>query len=313
MNKHFSRCLLALGLLMSGVIALNRTDNAVAKEINIQVSPASFEYDFDPGDTVSGEFTFVNRGDTAVTYETKAAPYQSTADDNGGQKVDYQTETDYTQIAKWITFSDNSKGTLAPGENVKIGFSITVPKDAPNSDKNGQYAVMLVESKTAGDQGSEGTNVAENAGVGPIIYAKVNGNTRETAEIIKNDTDGFLFNPPITVSSIVKNTGNVHAKVSYIMRVFPFFGGESIYNNEENPSTVMVLPGSTRYYSLTWETAPPIGIYKVQSEVKIFDQVSKIEKLVIICPMWVLILIAVFIIAVIFWIVARAKGRKTEA
>ncbi len=307
MNKHFLRYLLSLGLLVSGIIAVNRIDNASAKEINIQVSPASFEYSFEPGETISGEFTFTNRGDTTIDYEAKSSPYQSTADDNGGQKVDYETENNYTQISKWVTFSDNSNGTLNPGEDARIKFTISVPKDVP---AGGQYTALLVNSKASVEKSSNGTDITENASIGPVVYAKVNGATRETAEIIKNDMDGFIFNPPITVNSIVKNTGNVHAEATYIMRVFPFFGSESIYNNEENPSTVMVLPEATRYYNLSWDGAPAIGIYKVQSEVKIFDQVSKIEKIVIICPMWVLILIGVFILAVIFWIISRAKSRK---
>ena len=308
MNKRFSGYLIAVGLLMSGIIAINRVNDAVAKEINIQVSPASFEYSLNPGEIVNGEFLFVNRGDMTIDYEAKATPYSSTSDtENGGQKVDYQTESNYTQITKWVTFSDNSKGVLAPGEDVKISFSVSVPKDVPNG---GQYAALLVESKASRSNPEDGTSIAENASIGPVIYAKVNGSTRETAEIVKNDTNGFIFNPPIVVDSIVKNTGNVHTKASYIMRVYPFFGGESIYSNEDNPSTVMVLPDASRYFSLSWDGAPAIGIYKVQSEVRIFDQVSKIEKIVIICPMWVLILIIAFILAVIFWIVSRIKTRK---
>ena len=74
----------------------------------------------------------------------------------------------------------------------------------------------------------------------------------------------------------------------------------------------IILPESKQYYSLSWDNAPSIGIYRAVSEIKYLDKVDKIEKLVIICPMWVLILILVFIAAVVFWLVSRAKARKAE-
>lgn len=313
MKSHISKFVVALGLFMAGVVGLSWSENAFATKIHLRINPVSLEHELDPGGTASGSFNVNNDGDNVIYYHAKATPYYLTSTDDGGLDVSYDKESTYTQIANWVTF-ENPDGEIAPNSQVEIKYTISVPKDAPGG---GQYSALLVAASDIKDEDlKEQTSVSEIANVGPVVYAKVSGDIITTGEIISNEINGFLFNPPITASTKVKNTGNVHADATYILRVFPIFGGESIYNNEEHPGTATLLPGSTRYFTASWsadEGAPSIGIYKVQSEVKIFDEVSKVEKVVIICPVWVLILIAVFILAMIFWIVSRAKARKAAA
>lgn len=315
MKKSITKFVLAVGLFAAGVICIGHAENVSATKIHLRVSPTGLEHDLNPGDKVDGTFTVENDGDNILYYSTKATPYYATSkDDSNSIDVSYDKESTFTQIANWITFA-NPEGQIEPNSSIEIKYTINVPESTPGG---GQYSALLVTTRdTKNDvNNNDVSSVSEVASIGPVVYAKVSGNIIEKGEIISNEINGFMFNPPISASSKVKNTGNVHAKVTYTLRVYPLFSNESIYNNEENPGTATVLPEGTRYYTASWtaeQGAPSIGIYKVQSEVKIFDQVSKIEKIVIICPMWVLILIAVFIIAVIFWIIARAKGRKTEA
>lgn len=289
----------------------NSTDVSATK-VHLRITPVSLEHEMNPGTTKSGTFTVYNDADNTLHYNVSASPYYVTSKDDGGLDVSYNKESTHTQIVDWVTFT-NGSGEIGPNSQVEIGYTVKVPNNAPGG---GQYAALLVSATDSeGNDLADGSNISEVANVGPVLYAKISGDIITTGDILSNDINGFLFNPPITASSKVQNTGNVHADATYIMRVYPIFGGESIYNNEEHPGTATLLPDSTRYYTTSWtadEGAPSIGIYKVQSEVRIFDQVSKVEKVVIICPMWVLILIIIFILAVIFWIVSRAKARKAE-
>lgn len=311
MNRHITKFVVALGIFMAGLLCLNKTEEASAINVKLRASPTSFDYTLNPGETISGSFKIRNEGPTEIDYDVFAKPYYTESEKGGGLNVRYDIENDYTRIASWVTF-DKESGHIAPDDTAEINFTIKVPTDVPGG---GQYTALLISTDGKhSEQKKEGININETVSLGPIVYAKINGHTRETGEIDKNEISGFLFNPPFTVNSIVKNTGNVHAKATYVMRVFPLFGGESIFNNEDNPDTVMLLPGTTRYYELAWDAdhgAPSIGIYKVQSEIKIFDQVSKVEKTVIVCPMWVLILIIVFVLAAVFWIIFRIRARKT--
>ena len=313
MKKSITKFVVAVGLFAAGLLGISHAEEVSALDAYIRVSPTSFNYDLKPGETVSGKFEIKNLSEHELNYDLKAAPYFMETDDTGKVNYRYDLENDYTRIKDWVTF-DKTSNTLDANSSADVNFTISVPMDVPSG---GQYVALLAttsdkQSDSSAD-GNNSANIGEVMQIGPIVYAKIAGDTRETGEILKNETNGFLFNPPITVSATVKNTGNVHTKASFIMRVFPFFGGESIYNNEEDPATVVVLPGATRYYNLSWDNAPSIGIYKVESEVKIFNEVSKIERTIIICPMWVLILIIVFILAVIFWIVTRVRARKAES
>lgn len=309
MNKHLKIAILSLGLMFAGLININNIKDASAATTSLRVAPTQFHINLDPGQVYSDSLKFTNDSDHEVDYVVSAMPYSLLENGDLGYEVSYTADSTYNIIKDWITFN-TTEGKLGIGESVEVDFTINVPKDAPGG---GQYALIAFSTQVRGGDTDKPVSVGENLVLGPVIYATMSGDTNRTAEIISNDINGFYFNPPIVAKSRVKNTGNVHAEAAYIMRVFPFFGGESIYNNEEKPAIDIVYPGTSRYYSLAWNEAPSIGIYKVESEVHIFDEVSKVEKVVIICPIWVLILIAVFILAVIFWIVTRVRARKAES
>ncbi len=304
MKKHLSKFVIALGILSAGIIGISHSDNAQATTISLQVVPSYFDLKLKPGEVYNGTFTVTNDGSGDVKLSTNASPYTAKNDEENNYKVDFITESERSMITGWTTLSDDDV-IVKKGEQAEVSFSINVPQDAPGG---GQYEFLSVMSSSGSSE--EGISIGQNVAIGSVIYATIEGETRREASIISNDIQGFYFNPPISATSFIENKGNVHATASYILRVFPFFGGESLYNNEDNPEKQTLLPGTKRYYTAKWDNAPAIGIYKVESEVKIFDEVSKIEKLVIICPMWVLILIGVFILAVIFWIISRAKSRK---
>ena len=309
MNKHISKFVLVLGFLAAGIMSLGRTEDVSASQVYLKVTPVSFEYELDPGSSQRGTFIVANKGDKPVYYEAKATPYYATESKENGLTVSYDKRGTHTQIADWVTFEAPS-GQIDAKSSIEINFTINVPEDAPGG---GQYAALMVSNSDENPKEASGISISEIASIGPVVYAKVNGDIITKGEILSHDTDGFRFEPPISVNSTVKNNGNVHADVTCTLKVYPFFGGESIYNNEDDPASITVLPESTRFYSVAWTAekgAPSAGIFKVESEVKIFDQVSTIKKVVIICPMWILISVGAFIIALIFWIVFRFKARK---
>lgn len=312
MNKHLSKFVIALGLFAAGLIGLFHTENASATQVYLNVTPVSFNFDLNPGDKQTGSFFVTNKGDKLVYYEAKATPYYATEEDGNGIKVSYDKKSTHTQIVDWVTF-ETPTGQIEPNSTTEIKFSIDVPEDIHGG---GQYAALMVSNSNENPKENGGISISEIANIGPVVYAKVSGEMTMKGEILAHDVQGFRFEPPISATSTVRNDGNVHADATYILKVYPLIGGESIYNNEEKPASTTVLPDSTRYYSVAWtaeQGAPAIGIYRVESEVRIFDQVSKISKIVIICPMWVLITVSAFIVALIVWIILRIKARKAES
>lgn len=308
MRKHLLKFVVAVGLFAAGIISIGHSENAYADKISLQVIPGYFEVELKPGEVYKNKFRVINDGDGDVSLKTDISPYAAKNDKNGEYQINFDDESEYSMITGWTSMSEDTI-VVKQGEDREVEFTITVPNDAPGRGQYEYLSVIASSNKT----GSEGVSIGQNAVIGTIVYAKVNGNEiRHDAKVSSHDINGFLFNPPISAESTVENNGNVHATAQYTLRVFPFFGGESIYSNEENPENQTLLPGTKRFYSTKWDGAPSIGIFKVESTVKIFDEVSKIEKIVIICPMWVLILMVVFIISVIFWIISRVKARKNK-
>lgn len=277
-------------------------------DYRLQVTPSFNEIKkaLKPGDIYNDKFKVQNTGSKEFRYEIDFSPY-SIADEN--YNIDSNTASDYTELAKWITVNKNS-GSIAAGDELEIEYTIRVPRDVA---AGGQYALINVKMLTDDGEKAEGPAFKVIQQVGFRVLASIDGNTRKTGEVLENKVPGFIFNPPITVSSVVSNTGNVHTKATYTLQVFPLFGDEEVYTNEENPVELTILPETKRYNEMSWDGAPHLGIFRVKQTVKIFDQVRVTEKLVFLCPIWFLFIVLLLIFCVIFWIVSRVRSRRKEA
>lgn len=310
MKKSIKKIVFAIiGLFISTLLSTLFTGEVSASQIYIHVTPARFDYELNPGDVKTGKFTVYNEGSKDWSYEVAAKPYDARTDDDGALNVSYDAKSTYSQITNWVKF-DKEKGVLKSKDFMEINFTITVPKDAPGG---GQYAVLFVSASNPENGLEKNTHIGEIASIGPIVYTRVNGDIREEGKVLSVDMDTIMSEPPISLRSTVENTGNVHAFAEYTMKIYPLFGNETIYNNEEDPKKVTILPESKRYYIHSWkaeEGAPNVGIYRAEAEVKIYDKVEKISKIILICPVWVALSVIIFIIALIYWFASRAASRR---
>ena len=111
----------------------------------------------------------------------------------------------------------------------------------------------------------------------------------------------------------MENCGNVDAELNVSLKVYPFFSNEEIYTNEEKPTVLNTLPATKRYHKELWANSPAIGIFNVEQTIKYGSETKTERKLVIVCPVWLIVLIVLFILSVIFWLVARNRERKTNS
>ena len=271
-------------------------------DYRLQISPVRLDLDLEPGTTSTGTFEVQNTGLKAYDFVLGVDPY-SVTDEN--YSIDSETRTAYTDIVDWITFSQN-EGHVEPNQNQEITVTVTVPDDVP---AGGQYAMIYAEMVR--DDELESTGVAVNHRVALLVFSEVEGNTRREGQVLETKIPTILFNPPITATSLVENTGNVHVTAYYTLQVFPLFGDEEVYTNEENPATLTILPETQRFNSISWDGAPQLGIFRVRETVTILDDTQTIEKIVFLCPIWFLFLILLIIFFVIFWLVSRARSRKS--
>lgn len=274
-------------------------------DYRIQISPAKADLgDLAPGETYTDTFKVQNTGSKSFDFKISVSPY--TVKDEL-YSPDYEVTNQYTDIVNWIKFSQET-GSVEPNGEVEIAYTIKVPADVP---AGGQYAILSAETTNEENNGDTSGIVAVRR-VGMILYSNVNGTTRKTGSIIENKVSGILFNPPISGTSIVENTGNTHANARYVLQVYPLFSNEEVYTNEEDPMTLTVLPETRRLNTVSWPNSPQLGIFKVRHTVTIFSETSVTEKVVFLCPIWFLFIVLVLIFLAIFWIVSRVRERKNR-
>ena len=302
--------ILAVGLL---VCSFGGSFRAFAEDTKstMVVSPMTQKLILLPGESTTASISVSNPNDATreLEYSLHIGSFSQIKDDESIDDygtVDTDSVSNYNLMMNWITLPRET-GTVAPNETDTVHFTIDVPQDAP---AGGQYATIIVkdETKTA-DAGSGNVTIQSITQVASIIYAEVAGETRDEGKILENDVPGLVLSNPLTTTSMVENSGNVHTNAKYILQVWPLIGDEEICTNEENPAEGLVMPETKKYHKEECNL-PPFGVFRVRQTVRIFGEESIVEKMVILCPIWLLFVFVFAIIVVVFWLVMRAKNRK---
>ena len=296
--KFFGLLAVAFALLLGSQTVLPAHANDEEKAAYSQlINPAKNYLELNPGDVRTDSFDIYNTGLNPFSIHVYAMSFQTQGDDY--QFLDYNSENIYSQIRNWITF-EQEYYDIAPGDFVRVNYTVTVPDDVP---AGGQYSAIMSELIRDDDSAINTINR-----VSMILYATVNGETHLDGygKILENSINTFFTEPPIFVSSLVKNEGNVHATATYILNIYPLFSNDPAYTNENSPFESTVLPETSRLNTITWKGAPALGIFRAVSTISFMGETSTTEKIIFICPIW---LICVAILAII-GLIARAIARK---
>lgn len=278
------------------------------------VTPMSQLIELTPGETYTGSINIINPSNATSDFDYKVyvAPYSVVSEE---YNVDVATETDWNKMVDWISI-ENPKGSLTPNDVVQINYTIQVPSDAPGG---GQYASIIVgiDNESEADGNMTVTNVME---IASVIYAKVDGEINHSGEILENNVPVFSAIAPVTVSALIKNDGNMHEQAEVSITIKDFFTGEEILPTETDDGihTEIIMPETTKYVSRELDGLPLIGVVTIKQNVYYNYQFSSVEKNVLICPIWFIVLVLLTIGAIIFGIVKvirrhRHKRKKDKA
>ena len=272
-----------------------------ASALDLTVSPMSQKLSLVPGETISADFRIFNPSETNadLVYEIEIQPFTK----DTGNNVQFEAKEDYSQIVDWITVKEPT-GVLAPGEGRDIEFTITPPANAP---AGGQYAAIIVKSPSV----TVGM-VNQTFSIGHLIYADVSGKTKHSGKVNKIEVPTFLFSGNIVGAAEVTNDGNVHTYAIHNMAIYPLFSSDPVFANPSDSNRLLVMPESSRTISLTWESTPSVGIFRVVYSVDIEEDSQKIEKLVFVCPLWLLLIIIFTFLFLLVLIINRFIKRKKE-
>lgn len=314
-QKYLSKvCKLAVlpALLIAAACGFGVSQPALAADdrpaYRLQISPTQDNVGVvKPGESYTGKFEVQNTGRNTYQYQIDVTPFSVQGQD---YEQNFENVSEYTAMTDWITFASTS-GTVEPGSVRPVTYTINIPKDAPAGLQ--AIAIMVTMVNTAEMQAAGVQTVSRAA---YPVYLNVDGVSRREAEVVSHKVPGFSFEPTIVSTSIVKNKGNMYTNAEYWFEVRGFFNDRLEYSNTvykdgvETPDLHVIFPDSERYNEVSWDDAPSIGIFKVKSVVKIFDEVSTVEKTVIVCPLWLIVVIVLFIGLAIFWIISRIMKRR---
>lgn len=303
MKKGFLSKILILSLfIFGGFFILNNSVNAEdLPDTFISMSPVSDEMEVAPGETYTGTFNVANIGGKPFDYTLHAKPFSVVGEEYA---TDFENITPYNDVSSWVTF-DHEGGSLEPNNIDKVHYTITIPE---NATPGGQYAAIAATTTT---KDSDATfNVSKS--VAMIIYLTISGEVNRSGEIIENNIPSFYFEGPISAGSLVSNTGNIHNEAEYILEINNFFTGELAYSNSEKPETHLILPDTKRYSEIKWENAPMLGVFKVKQTINYLGESSVVEKIVIICPLWLIFIIIFLLVLMIIWIITRSRARSRK-
>ncbi len=293
-------------MIVLGIGASITLKNASADSgSTFQVSPMNQKISLVPGERTYGTFKITNPNTNPNDFHFTLEVQPFSVDDE--HNIQYENNGDYNQIVNWITLE--SKEAQIPSNNTAVvHFYIDTPENAP---AGGQYAAIIV--KSAGhDNSKEGVNVQSNFGITHAILAEVAGETIQKGEVSDVKVPSFMFNGNISGTATIKNTGNVHGDATYTLQVFPFFSKEEVFTNEEDPKTNTILPDASRTTTVEWSETPSMGIFHVIYTVNFEGVEKKVDKYVIICPIWLLVIILAIIFLILFKILFTGKKDKKE-
>lgn len=300
-------------LFFAMTLSLGQTSPASALEagdVVIQVKPADQEIELSPGRTVHGQITIQNVGRLPFTFSVFAKPYQVL---NENYDPDFVTETSYTKLHNWITFSQNTF-QLEPGASQDVNFTITVPDNIPGG---GQYAAIIAETR---DSMSSDANVRIISQLASIIYAHVEGEEHVGGVLLSHDLPNLVMNSSFVARATVKNDGNVDFRLTHSLKITDFFTNREVLNEtsvDENGkliarATPMILPETQRSSAITWDGAPQLGVFKATQTIAFLDQTYTYDQIVVFCPIWLAGAVIFFIVLLILLVVAHLHKRKHQ-
>lgn len=226
----------------------------------------------DPGDIVSRKFTvthdyqpLADGSDRVVTLYTYAQDMKLGLQ---GNRIMLRKDevADTARLSDWI---DIDKKQFVLSERLQVE-EITVTIRIPDyAEPGGKYGVVWVSNRDGASEleklseEEQGAASAANADVGIPILLTVSGNLNKdieverlfTTNIVGTEQSLFLDSHPVNAVVQFKNNGNVH--VAPRGRVY-FHTGDNFVQDpfasfDLNPNELVVLPGSSRQFTFTWD------------------------------------------------------------
>lgn len=312
MNRHLKNVRIAVTCLIILLLGFFIDKKAYATNAVMKISPVATSVYIKAGNTQNYQFTIENVGEEAYKFKTYTAPYSVTNED---YDADITTETNYSQITRWISFQDDSGSfvkepifKLEPGEKKTIIYRISVPDDIP---EGGQYCVIFAESINEKENNKDNVSVGieSRSRVSLIVLGHGDGDTNNIAEITDFSLTGFFTTKKIEGIVKVKNSGNTDFTAIYALNIKSIFG-KTLYSTTDN---FVVLPQTERRFQTAWSDTPICGVYRVSFKVTALDKTEEQKRLIFIMPSFMIVIMLLLLTSIVVWATMVIRKRKERS
>lgn len=231
------------------------------------ISPPTFDYDLNPGDTVLDVVKVYNEGDTAETLYPILVDFTGD-EEEGGAPVLLKAEEDAlgAGLKEWIAI-DPQGITVGPQERINFPFSLNVPTDA---QPGGHYGAIILSNVAPKDVQS-GVGVSQQ--LAALILVNVSGEVREVGSIAEfgfADPQVWYNHLPVDFFLRFENGGNTHLRPVGNLLIEDWMGRQ-VASIKVNEGFGSVLPLSIRRFTFGWQkTGFDDGMSGIEKEYRNF-------------------------------------------
>lgn len=307
------RCLLLSAfLIITSLLGAQPATALAPGEVVMSLTPSEQDIELKAGATYHGSVEVSNIGSLPFKITVSASPYYVK---NDNYEPDFDSESTYTQLYHWLRLPKREL-FINPGQSLTVPFEVEVPKDAVGG---GQYAAIMLRAD-GGSDADDANAMKLTSQLAAILRGHVSGaEVQLSGELLDHSLPQFMFNHELAASQTVKNTGNTDFKVTQTLTVCNFFTGHEVINpnsvdSDGRPigtSVATILPGTSRTGILVWDGAPQLGLFRVEQTINFLDQSYLYSTVVFLCPLWLLFVVSVAILALIFYLITRFCRRNS--
>ena len=267
MHKKLARPVQYITVVLLSVFILAQPLPAHAEEkapSTLKISPVRTDLEIKPGDTRQIKLTVTNLANEAI--DVRLSENDFVADDDKGTPAIILDETQSAPTHGLKQFMSSLKDVTIPAKQSKtVKVTISVPNDA----KAGGYFGAVRFSPSSPDDGGQ---VNLSPSVASLILLTVPGNVSEQLDLTdftvkQNGKTGtyFINSDGLELSSSFKNTGDI--QLAPFGKISVTQGDKVVYETDFNSNTPrdMVLPGSSRQWSIPLSKVGGFGQYKVSA------------------------------------------------
>lgn len=287
---------------------------------SISLMPVSKVLQISPSSEYADVITVNNDGDSEIEIEVFAAPYAYVfSEEDQSYKLGFNAETNFTQIARWITFQKSDGNwdkrvvfKIPAHDSVSVKYKVMTPNSIP---EGGQYAVIFAHTLTGVISAS---GIRTEASPGMVLFGRsTTGDVKTVAKISEMEAQYGIHGDDNQKSYFygtakVKNEGNIDFNASGTLKVDPIIGFGS-YETPEGHGRISVIPESALDLSDKWEDSPSFGLYKVTWTVKAGNETETVETLVFVNPIIAIIIIIIVLTIITIWTILVVRRRKARS